>query len=227
MKIIPSRHYMYSVLFIGFALADKDICAQNSIQYLSSSTGYVLNRAGNNTAMVTQWQGQKPIAQFNGYGEIKMDGYCLTGNAGNKVLTWEDCRTNDPGQKWGFERGRLRNERGWCADLEGGRSGANVAVLAWKCTGAGNQVWKAHYAVAASSIFPKITDQGIRQQLNMKVAAAPAGQRISLTPAEKKALVAAGGSGLIGLDGATLISAGGQNLIGLDGATLKFAGGRQ
>ena len=220
MKTSSFRLCAGSLIVTAIAFSVQDAGAQNAIQYLSSSTGFVLHRSGNR-AVVSQWAGQKPIEGFTGYGQIKMDGVCLTGNTGNKALTWETCRTNDPGQRWGFDKGRLRNERGWCADLEGGRRGANVPVLAWNCSGAGNQVWRAHYPVPSGNIIAKIPDPTTRQQLDTKIKAAAPGQRIPLTPTEKKALEGVGASNLIGLDGATLISAGGQNLIGLDGATFK------
>lgn len=220
MKTISFRRCAGSLILTAVLLSVQDTRAQNAIMYLSSSTGFVLHRSGN-SAVVSQWQGQKPIQQFTGYGQIKMDGFCLTGNTGNKALTWETCRANDPGQRWGFERGRLRNERGWCADLQGGRSGANVPVLAWNCSGAGNQVWKAHYPVACGNIVASIPDPATRQQLETKMKAAVPGQRIPLTPSEKKSLEGVGAADLIGLDGATLISAGGMNLISAGGMNFK------
>ena len=215
MRTLSIRHYAGSFLFIGLSLTVHHAGAQNAVQYLSSSTGFVLHRSGN-TAVVSQWQGQKPIARFSGYGQISMDNLCLTGNNGEKPLTWEACR-NDPGQRWGLENGRLRNERGWCADLEGGRGGANVRVVAWKCNGQGNQMWKPHYAISSSNYVSKIPDPNIRQTLNTKIGNASAGQVIPLTQPEKNALIAAGASDLIGLDGATLISAGGRGLISAGG----------
>lgn len=202
---------------ICLSLAASQAGAQTAVQYLSSSTGFVLHRSGN-TAVVSQWQGQKPIARFTGYGQIMMDNLCLTGNSGERPLTWEGCR-NDPGQTWSLVRGRLRNERGWCADLEGGRGGANVRVLAWKCSGAGNQMWRLHYAESCAKYVSKIPDQSVQQSLNTKISNAPAGQKITLSQPEKDALLAAGASELIGLDGATatLISAGGMNLISAGG----------
>jgi hypothetical protein len=227
MKISTFMRLAGSLIFTAVSWSVQEVRAQNAIQYLSSSTGYVLHRSGSNSATVVPWQGQKPITQFTGYGQIAMDGSCLTGATGNRALTWEGCRNTDPAQRWGFQGGRLRNERGWCADLEGGRSGPNVTVLAWNCSGAANQVWKAHYAVSASNVLPKVADAVLRQQLTAKIATAPAGQRIVLTPAEVAALRSAGAANIIGLDGATMVSAGDQKLIGLDGATFQGVGGRR
>ena len=209
MKTSSLRLCAGSLIVTAIALSVQDARAQNAVQYLSSSTGFVLHRSGN-TAVVSQWAGQKPIEGFTGYGQIKMDGVCLTGNTGNKALTWETCRTNDPGQRWGFDKGRLRNERGWCADLEGGRRGANVPVLAWNCSGAGNQVWRAHYPANLTSTIASIPDPLMRQQLDRKLKAAPPGTQVIFTASEKKALELAG---LIGLDGASLISAGGLGIL--------------
>ncbi|MFM7545178.1 MAG: ricin-type beta-trefoil lectin domain protein [Synechococcales cyanobacterium] len=199
------------MILTSIPLSALDARAQNAIGYLSSSTGFVLHRSGN-TAVVSQWQVQKPIEGFTGYGQIKMDGFCLTGNTGNRPLTWETCWTNDPGQRWAFDNGRLRNERGWCADLEGGRRGANVPVVAWNCSGAGNQVWKAHYPVNLRSTIARIPDPLMRQQVNRKLIAAPPGTQVIFTVSEKKALESVG---LIRLDGASLISAGGLGVISL------------
>jgi len=209
MKTLTFRNRAGSLFLIGLSLAVHHACAQSAIHYISSSTGFVLHRSGNK-AVVTQWQGQKPIERFTGYGQIKMDGFCLTGNTGNKPLTWETCRNNDPGQRWSFDKGRLRNERGWCADLEGGRGGANVPVLAWNCSGAGNQVWRAHYPVDLTRTIASISNLAMQKQLDQKIKGSPPGAQINFTPAEKKALEAAG---LIGIDAASLISAGGLGIL--------------
>lgn len=213
------RLYAFFYSFIIVVVLVQTVCAQNAIQYLSSSTGFVLHRSGSK-AVVAQWQAQQPIANFTGYGKITMDNLCLTGNTGKSSLTWETCR-NDPGQTWSFVNGRLRNERGWCADLEGGRTGANVPVLAWNCSGASNQTWRAHYAVAASGYLSNIKDANTRNALNNKLSNASSGQIIRISAVEKKALEDAGASGLIGLDGATLISAGGMNLISAGGMNFR------
>lgn len=222
MKCLLSRHFACFLVVIIASLVFQVAHAQRTIQYLSSSTGFVLHRSGS-TAVVSQWQGQKPIAQFNGYGQISMDGFCLTGNNGENPLTWEPCR-DDPGQRWGLENGRLRNERGWCADLEGGRGGANVRVLAWKCHGGDNQKWKSHYVESASDYISKIQDANIRKSLTSKIANASPGQMVTLTKAEEAALIQVGGSKVInwppplfsGQKQAVgrLIGAGSQNLIG-------------
>jgi hypothetical protein len=222
MKTPSPRLIAFSLFFIGTTLIVREAQAQRTIQYLSSSTGYVLHRSGN-TAVVSQWQGQKPIANFTGYGQIMMDNMCLTGNNGEQPLTWEPCR-NDPGQRWGIDNGRLRNERGWCADLEGGRNGANVRVLAWKCHGGDNQRWKSHYVESANDYISKIPDASIRNSLNLKISKATAGQLVPLTKMEEEALMKVGGNKVIQFPpdwfkkelggGGKLISDGGNRLIG-------------
>lgn len=197
-------------------LLHAESLASQPVAYISSSTGYVLYRQRNN-AVTASWNGQKPIVGFSGYGQIKMDNLCLTGDQQGQLL-WLTCR-NTTGQRWGLSRGRLRNEKGWCADLQGNRSGADVPVLAWQCSGSANQRWKPHYMFNVSRSISKISNTQLRSNIQYKINTTPPGRPVPFTPQERQALR------LIGLDGASLISAGGMNLISAGGMNLISPGG--
>ena len=195
----------------AFLFGAQGLLAQE-IAYLSSASGYMLHQSGN-VAVTANWNGQRPISGFSGYGQIRMNDRCLAGRNGGQPLTWEGCARGDRAQVWGFSNGRLNNELGWCADVEGNRSGAGVRVLAWQCSGAINQRWKRHDVVSASNIVNGIRDANTRTVVDNFARTAQPGQTLRLTGAQASQLPA----GLIGLDGASLI--------GLDGASLISAGG--
>jgi hypothetical protein len=204
------KFLVLAVLALGSALANA-----NGISYLSSSAGYMLHRSNNNIAVTSNWQGQSPMASFSGYGTIQMDNRCLTGRNGRQPLTWENCaRGRDPAQIWGFRNGRLNNELGWCADVEGNRRGAGVRVMAWQCSGATNQRWKAHRPEPTQSVINRIKDNQTRQTIQNFTRRARPGEVLRLPPAQAKevpaellhgenqdALISAGGLGLISAGG--------------------------
>lgn len=192
------------------------------IMYISSTTGYMLYRNGSQ-AVTANWQGQAPIRGFTGYGLISQDGYCLTGRTGYRPLSWEYCNSSDRAQRWGLataaEGRTLRNELGWCADLQGNQNGPNVSVLAWNCSGAINQQWRRLYAV--NNVVNEVSDPSIRQLLVNRLSSLSAGQSIRITNQEAYAInstptarpIQRRGGRLIGLDGATIISSGSGGLI--------------
>ena len=200
---------------IGTALLLSGVCAvahASGIGYISSSSGYVLHMSGS-TAVTADWKGQAPIQGFSGYGQIKMDGRCLTGRNGNQPLTWEGCG-NDAAQRWKLSGGQLNNEGGWCADVEGARGGAGVRVLAWKCSGSSNQKWRSHPIVSAQTAAARISDPNVKNTFLSNASRASAGQLISTRTGQ---LVAAGGGNLIGNDGSTMVAAGGGNMVAAGG----------
>lgn len=205
---------MKNSLLAGLLVSCTALAQAQSIVYLSSSSGYMLHRNGN-TAVTADWRGQAPISGYSGYGAIRMDNLCLTGRNGNQPLSWESCRQGDKSQTWGYRNGRLNNELGWCADVEGNRRGAGVRVMAWSCSGAVNQTWKVHRPVSLSSVLPQVRDPAARQAIENSARSARPGQPLPLTPAQLQqlppGLIQATGGSLIGLDGATLIGAGGLN----------------
>ena len=202
-----------AMVFVVVAMTAGMVQAQE-IPYISSSSGYMLNASGGG-AVTADWKGQAPIQGFTGYGQVKTNGSCLTGRDGQQQLRWESCKSGDKAQIWALSNGRLNNELGWCADVEGNRSGPGVRVLAWKCSGAINQQWSGAKTVSANDYLNKIQDRSVRDALSAKIRSANPGSRIQLTDKESSALIAAGGLNLMSK------SSGSGSLIGLDGANLK------
>lgn len=184
------------------------------IAYISSSSGYVLDD-GRGAAVTANWNGQRPLSGFGGYGQVRLNGRCLTGNGpAGQQLRWDACRNGDKAQVWALDNKQLNNELGWCADVEGNRNGAGVRVLAWKCSRAVNQQFKAHHVVSAQSAASRIADPAVRQAFLQTAQTARPGSAISLQTGR-----------LIGLDGGTLIAAGGMNMIAAGNGNLIAAGG--
>ena len=102
-------------------------------------------RAGGNDALLWQCHGgrnQEFRFESGTYGRIKVQEKCLSTSGGSGTsLIATDCR-NTPAQRWGFaSSGLLRNEQGWCADVEK-EGGHGSRVIAWPCgNGKGNQQW--------------------------------------------------------------------------------------
>jgi hypothetical protein len=208
--IAPKRRStMKSILLAGALLLHVSAASAQPIQYLSSSSGYMLHRNGN-TAVTANWSGQAPINGFSGYGAVRMDGLCLTGRNGNQPLQWETCKSADKAQVWGYSNGRLNNELGWCADVEGNRGGAGVRVLAWRCSGASNQTWKVHRLVPAAEVLSRVSNAEMRRSIETQLKNAVPGQAMKLTQDQLRSIPR---DALIGLDGATLISAGGLGFV--------------
>ncbi len=116
---MPHSSIRFAAL-LATAIAITAPAYAQSVGYISSSSGYMLHMSGS-TAVTANWSGQAPISGFTGYGQIKMNGRCLTGKNGNQPLTWEGCNSSERAQKWSLQNRTLRNEGGWCADVEGGR----------------------------------------------------------------------------------------------------------
>lgn len=191
----------------AFALA---ACAAHAseVAYIASSGGYMLHNQGG-AAATRDWDGAAAIQGFSGYGAIRVDGQCLTGSASGQPLRWESCRAGDKGQVWKLSSGKLNNELGWCADVQGGRSGAGVPVVAWQCSGAPNQQWKALGKVPAQDYAARhIKDPSIRGAFIGTAQSAKPGTVISTATGR---VVSAGGANVVSAGGANVVSAGGLN----------------
>jgi hypothetical protein len=200
-------------VLIAATLAAGAVSASAQIAYISSASGYMLHSSGGG-AVTADWRGQAPIEGFGGYGQIRMGGQCLSGKAGNQQLRWEGCNGGERGQRWKLEGGRLNNELGYCADVEGARGGAGVRVMAWSCNGQGNQRWRAHQSQSAASIAGKIRDPKAAQAVLERARVARPGE----TVISASGLVAAGGGNIqTGLPGANLVAAGGGTLVAAGG----------
>ena len=183
------------------------------IVYISSSSGYMIHNNGG-IAVTANWQGQAPIQGFGGYGAIHINGQCLTGRQGNQPLRWESCRQGDKSQVWKLSGGRLNNEGGWCADVEDNRGGAGVRVLAWQCSGAGNQRFRGHSIQPASTVANRIQNPTVRNEFLRSAQSARFGQGISMTSGK---LIGQDGASLIGDGGGTIVAAGGGNIVAAGG----------
>jgi hypothetical protein len=183
------------------------------IAYISSASGYLLHNSGG-TAVTAPWNGQGVVHGFNGYGAIRVDGQCLTGRAANQPLRWEACRGGDKSQVWSLSGRKLNNELGFCADVEGNRNGAGVRVLAWSCSGAANQQWKAHGLQPATAVAMQISDPSLREQFIRNAKAASPGTIISIATGR---VVAPGGGNVIAPGGGNVIAAGGGNVVAAGG----------
>lgn len=144
------------------------------------------------------------------YGELLVDGRCLAsiGGAGSGLVA-TSCN-GARGQKWAVVNGGLRNEEGWCADIERG-GGQGSRVIAWHCSGATNQRW---------SPGRKMSAQQALASGSISAAAAQAAGRASLG-----SVIAAGGGNVVAAGGANAVAAGGANVVAAGGGNVVAAGG--
>lgn len=204
--------------------------ANAQIAYISSSNGYMIHDGGG-VAVTTPWQGQAPISGFSGYGQISINGRCLTGRQGNQPLRFEPCRHGDTSQTWKLSGGQLNNEGGWCADVEGNRGGPGVRVLAWQCSRAVNQRFRAHQLVSAQEFARQaIRDPNISRAFVESANRARPGQLISVASGRLVGdgggtLIGQDGAGVVATDGAGIVAAGGGNIVAAGGGNIVAAGG--
>lgn len=168
------------------------------------------------------------------YGMLTTAGRCLTSGTSTGPLTLQPC-TNATNQRWGIQPdGSLRNELGFCADIEGGNRSAGGRVVGWSCSGAMNQKWyvatsgaRVRMTQIPSNLYSGsiagsalISSRGISSSNIVaggagNIVAGGAGNIIA-------ASVVAGGAGNIVAAGAGNIVAGGAgNLIANDGAGIR------
>ena len=179
--------------------------ASAQIAYISTSGGYMVHNGGGN-AVTADWRGQAPLS-FGGYGELKLNGQCLTQHNEGQALKWEGCR-NDKSQKWSLNGGRLNNEGGWCADVQGNRSGAGVPVIAWKCTGAVNQQFKGHRIQSAASL--NIPNPQIKAKVVQLAQSVAPGTVISTATG---GIVASGAGNIVASGAGNVVAAGAGNIV--------------
>ena len=100
--------------------------------------------------------------------------------------------------------------------MQGNRGGAGVPVLAWKCSGAANQQWKALGKVPAQDYAARhIPDPAVRSTFVGTAQSARPGTVISLSTGR---VVSAGGANVVSAGGANVVSAGGGNVVSAGGA---------
>lgn len=184
-----------------------------NMAYISSASGYLLHNNGG-TAVTADWGGRGPVQGFSGYGQVHLNGQCLTGANGGQPLRWEGCRGGDKSQIWALSGRKLNNELGWCADVEGNRGGAGVRILAYKCTGAVNQQWRGHEPQSIRSVAASIGNPAVRALFEDSVRVARPGDIISKDTGR---VVAAGGGNAVAAGGANVVAAGGGNVVAAGG----------
>ncbi|MGB3809904.1 MAG: ricin-type beta-trefoil lectin domain protein [Parvibaculum sp.] len=139
------------------------------------------------------------------YGELLVGGRCLstTGGAGSGIVAGS-CN-GSRGQKWTItSAGALRNEEGWCADVERG-GGQGSRVIAWQCSGSSNQRWGFSRFVSAV----QAASQGL---LSSSAVSAASGARAG-SVINSNGVVSAGGANAVAAGGANVVAAGGGNIL--------------
>lgn len=145
------------------------------------------------------------------YGMISLgDQRCLTsGTAQGGPLTVQPC-TNATNQRWGFQsNGTLRNELGFCADIEGGARNSGARVLGFPCHTGTNQQW-----------YPAVTAQSAPMGLL-------AGQRLpGQSGGARSVLVNGGFSGgnIVASGGGNIVAGGAGNMIAANGGAIVAGG---
>lgn len=160
------------------------------------------------------------------YGMISLgDQRCLTsGLTPGAPLTAQTC-TNAPNQRWGFQaNSTLRNESGWCADIERGGVAAGTRIIGWSCAGSVNQRW--YPAVTAKSAYVGVQGQaalGGRGAGAFLVSPGFSGGNIVASGGGN--IVASGGGNLIANDGASIVAGGAGNMIASRASRIVASGG--
>lgn len=145
------RNFIVAAGLLGAALtappaANAQIVSPVTVMASGFRHGFCMDiRAGGNDALLWPCHGAAN-QQFHfvtgSYGQIQDgNGRCLStsGGAGASLVA-VPCQ-NVPAQRWALQpNGRLNNEQGWCADVEGG-GGQGARVIAWHCNNQGNQTW--------------------------------------------------------------------------------------
>lgn len=159
------------------------------------------------------------------YGLISLGNQqCLTGgrNRGS-VLTAQTCNNANQAQKWGFSSdGSLRNETGFCADIEGGSRAAGTRIISWNCNaGSRNQLW-----------YPAVTSSQVRFGLATSSAMSETARRrgsvdglIGTAGFSGGNMVAAGGGNMVAAGGGNMVLGGAGRMIAAGGGNMVAAGG--
>lgn len=139
------------------------------------------------------------------YGQISLGNQqCLTASSNGAQLTASQC-VNNSAQKWGFQpNGTLRNELGFCADIERGAKGAGARIIAWSCTGSSNQLWYPGVTSSSANI-------GLAAMANLR---SNSGQAfLSSGGFSGGNIVASGGGNIVASGGGNIVASGGGNIV--------------
>ena len=137
------------------------------------------------------------------YGAQRYHGLCLdsaTPDGGSQLVVMT-CQ-NKPSQRWAISpNGQLKNESGWCTDVNGGRAAEGTRIQTWGCTsGAMHQRWGIGQYEPASSA---VSGTAVKT-----VGGAPAGQVVAVAGGS---IVAQGGGNVIRIQGGSIVAQGGGN----------------
>ncbi|MEK7661520.1 MAG: RICIN domain-containing protein [Pseudomonadota bacterium] len=169
------------------------------------------------------------------YGMITLpNNYCLTSGSGAGPLYAARC-TGSASQKWGFvSDGSLRNELGYCADIERGDRSSGARVLGWQCSGSGNQKWYPAVTSASANVGLSVASRLSANRNSIQVLVNSSGfSGGNIVAAGGGNIVAAGGGNIVAAGGGNIVAGGAGNLlssgysslIGQDGASIVAAGG--
>lgn len=202
------RFLASAVLAIGMVAIAAPAPAKAEVMASGHRGGQCLDMKGGVEAILwaCHGAGNQSFAFRSGtYGELMVGGRCLstTGGAGSAIVA-AAC-TGARGQKWTItSSGALRNEEGWCADVERG-GGQGSRVIAWQCSGATNQRWGLARFMSAS----QAASQGL---LSSSVVGALGSARPGVA-FNASGAVAAGGANVVAAGGGNVVAAGGGNIL--------------
>lgn len=156
------------------------------------------------------------------YGMISLgDQRCLTsGLVSGAPVTVQAC-TNATNQRWGYQsNGTLRNESGFCLDIEGGSRTNGARILGYSCHGASNQQWYpgVHSRQAYVGLAAAARAQGRNDAKSFLLSPNFSGGNI--VAAGGGNIVAGGAGNLLANDGGGIVAGGAGNLLALFGPSL-------
>lgn len=184
------------------------LAAQAEVLLSSHVAGQCLDMKGGTEAIIWSCHGagnQDFRFRSGSYGELLVGGKCLasSGGAGSGLVA-ADCN-GSRAQKWVVTNGALRNEEGWCADIERA-GGQGTRVIAWHCSGSSNQRW---------SPGQKMSAQQALSSGKISAAQAQAAGRAALGN-----VIAVGGGNVVAAGGLNVIAPGGGNVVAAGGGNI-------
>ncbi|MDC7683485.1 ricin-type beta-trefoil lectin domain protein [Asticcacaulis sp. BYS171W] len=183
-------------------------------------------RAGSNDAILYGCHGgtnQQLVFKVGAYGQLMVNGKCLSTSPGDynakraAPLIATTCN-NSTAQRWAnTSEGFLRNEEGWCADIEGASSNDTARIIAYTCEKAGsyaksNQRWS-FTRLYTNAELRTMGTAGI--QLANQANNAKFGSILNTS-----GMVAAGGGNMVAAGGGNMVAAGGGNMVAAGGGNL-------
>jgi hypothetical protein len=160
------------------------------------------------------------------YGMLSLgDQRCLTsGLISGAPVTVQTC-TNAPNQKWGFQaNGTLRNESGFCLDIERGVRDNGARILGFSCHGGSNQQFYPAVHARSASIGLANTAQFQGRTDVRSYLIAPGFSGGNIVAAGGGTIVAGGAGNLLANDGGGIVAGGAGNLLARSGNAIVAGG---